>query len=473
MASSAIKLPPGAELVEEGPKLPPGAELVTDKPKEEPPFSFIDAGIGFAKGAARGVASTVFHGGDLIRKGLGMERVINRPEVQQGLTPKGTAETIGKGVEQVGEFFLPIPGLGKIKVAQGAGRLARAGAAAVRGAVDTGVKTAVQTGDVSEAGKAAVAGGVIAGGVEGAAKPLAKLLRSAAEKQYLKVLHPLGRKAKEASEVVVKAGAGGDDLLSRKVTGWSREGLRDRFVDEAEKAGQAIESEYAKLDATKKQAIGPIFNDFATWLQKETTTPQGHMKAGAQSLVEEANKQAKLILQLGNEAAPSEVWHIRRSLDKYIFKNLTADESLAAANEVRQGLANSIRHNLNTSNPTIDGLNKQYRLWQTASELIESNIRNERGKMEFAKNTGAIGRFLMGATIGGAEAAREGHTTPLELGTAAVIMGAAMSSTKWRTVSAVQKDKISQLLAKDPDAAAQLAARLTGVAAMPLRSEDK
>lgn len=371
-------------------------------------------------------------------------------------------EKTGSKILQGAELVAPIPGVSELKAVAGAGRLARAGLTAARGALDVGLKTAVQTGNAKEAAEAAVVGGGVGAAVEAAAKPLSKWFANAARKQYLKVLHPLGSKAKEASEVVAKQG-GGDDLIRRGITGWSKEGLADKFASEAEKTGKALEAEYAKLDKTKKQAIAPIFDSFQRWLEKETTTPGGHEKAGADALISEANKQVKLLLQLGDEASPSELWHIRRSIDKYVFRNLTADESAAAGNEIRQGLSNTIREHMNSDNPTVEGLNKEYRLWKTASELMMRNIRNERGKLDFAKNTGAIGRFLMGAAVGGGESYREGHS-PLEVGGAAVLMGMAMSSPKWRTVAAVQKDKIAQLLAAGQgQAAANLAARAAGV----------
>jgi hypothetical protein len=43
------------------------------------------AATDMAEGAAAGVASTMFHGGDLIRRATGMERVINTPEAQQAM----------------------------------------------------------------------------------------------------------------------------------------------------------------------------------------------------------------------------------------------------------------------------------------------------------------------------------------------------------------------------------------------------
>src|SRR3990172_13327504 len=39
--------------------------------------------VDLAEGAVAGLASTVYQGGDLIRRAVGSERIINKPEVQQ------------------------------------------------------------------------------------------------------------------------------------------------------------------------------------------------------------------------------------------------------------------------------------------------------------------------------------------------------------------------------------------------------
>jgi hypothetical protein len=67
-----------------------------------------------AVGAGKGAASTVFHGGDLIRRATGMQRVIQDPDVQALITPTSTAQKIGFGGEQAGEFIVPDTGISKI-----------------------------------------------------------------------------------------------------------------------------------------------------------------------------------------------------------------------------------------------------------------------------------------------------------------------------------------------------------------------
>jgi len=75
--------------------------------------------IDVARGAGAGLASTVFHGGDLIRRGLGMSRVIDTPEVQAGITPPQTAAgKTGFYGEQAAEFLAPMGAIGKATKAE-------------------------------------------------------------------------------------------------------------------------------------------------------------------------------------------------------------------------------------------------------------------------------------------------------------------------------------------------------------------
>ena len=78
-------------------------------PKQEPSI------VGdFLSGAGSGLASTVVHGGDLIRRGLGMERIIDKPDVQELMrAPDSTAGTIGRFAEGVAEFAVPLSKVSK------------------------------------------------------------------------------------------------------------------------------------------------------------------------------------------------------------------------------------------------------------------------------------------------------------------------------------------------------------------------
>lgn len=130
--------------------------------EKRPPPPVILAGAGqalgdLARGAGAGLASTVFQGGDIIRRGLGMERVIDRPEVQELMTaPDSMAGTIGKYGEQALEFAVPLSKL--TKATTGMNLIKRMGVEALGGAGVAGIQSG---GDPAAMTLGAAFGGVV------------------------------------------------------------------------------------------------------------------------------------------------------------------------------------------------------------------------------------------------------------------------------------------------------------------------
>lgn len=144
-----------------------------ETPMQHPHARIGQAMIDAVKGAGAGAASTLFHGGDLIRRGLGMERVIDRPEVQRAITPpESVGGKVGFGIEQAAEFGVPLARLARIT--KGAPLLKRM----MTDAASSAAVAAVQSG--GDAGNVTLAGGI------GAALPVAggglRLVKSMAGK---------------------------------------------------------------------------------------------------------------------------------------------------------------------------------------------------------------------------------------------------------------------------------------------------
>jgi len=66
----------------------------------------------FLTGIGKGIASTVYGGGDIIRKTLGMKRIY--PEIAPKLEAKTPAEKVGKFTEQAAEFLVPGTAISKV-----------------------------------------------------------------------------------------------------------------------------------------------------------------------------------------------------------------------------------------------------------------------------------------------------------------------------------------------------------------------
>lgn len=118
-------------------------------PDASPALGFAKGSAGavvdLAEGAVSGLASTVFRGGDLIRRATGMERVIDTPEVQQAMrAPDSFAGKAGQVIEQGAEFAYPLS-----KVSSGAAALSWVPRMAVEGAAGAGVAGVQSGGDQS------------------------------------------------------------------------------------------------------------------------------------------------------------------------------------------------------------------------------------------------------------------------------------------------------------------------------------
>ena len=123
-------------------------------PTESPLYPHARVGravIDAAKGAGAGALSTIYHGGDLIRRGLGMERVIERPNVQQAMTPpQSLPGKAGFLVEQAAEFGVPLARIARIT--KGAPLLKRMMADAAASTAVAGVQSGGETGNMALAG---------------------------------------------------------------------------------------------------------------------------------------------------------------------------------------------------------------------------------------------------------------------------------------------------------------------------------
>lgn len=151
------RMPSGQEMASIFSKLPPASAPVSAPSAQHPHARLGQQVIDAAKGVGAGAASTLFHGGDLIRRGLGMERVIERPEVQQAMTPPSSVGgNIGFYGEQAAEFGVPLARIAK--VTKGLPILQRMAGEAAASAGVAGIQSG---GDTTSMGVSAALGGAL------------------------------------------------------------------------------------------------------------------------------------------------------------------------------------------------------------------------------------------------------------------------------------------------------------------------
>lgn len=136
----------------------------------------VNASEDAARGVRAGAMSTVFHGGDLLRRATGTARVIDNPDVQALITPPTSPQgKLGYMAEQAAEFALP---LSKVSKATAASSLLTR--AAAEGAASAGV-TGLQTGgNPGLMGTAGTLGVVLPFAAAGGSAAVSALRRAAA-----------------------------------------------------------------------------------------------------------------------------------------------------------------------------------------------------------------------------------------------------------------------------------------------------
>lgn len=161
--------------------------------------TFARGAVDLAEGAASGAASTVFQGGDLLRRfSTGYERVIDKPEVKQAMkAPESFMGGAGKFLEQTAELAVPLTKISKATA--GMSLLKRALA---EGAGSAGVAAVQSGGDPAHVGIAGTLGAA-APAVSAVAKPAVAGL---SERLYQSALKPTWQMFKDEGQELIRYG---------------------------------------------------------------------------------------------------------------------------------------------------------------------------------------------------------------------------------------------------------------------------
>src|SRR5215831_2499340 len=432
---------------------------------------YLRAGVDVAEGAASGAASTVFHGGDLLRRGeiaiakelgvdpdklpqgvrdfFGLDRVIQRPEVQQAMTaPPSMAGTVGKFGEQAAEYL--VPGSIAAKITKGATLLPRAAAQAAAAAGVAGAQTGGDPTSMAVAGGLGAGGEAVASAVQ--SPTVQNYLREAAEKQYAKVINATKEGNKWLSQNVIVPG-----LLKQDVIAGSVKGLGRKAASNVEAFGQAIDNAWKALPAGTTAELDPVWNTIEKSAKDaltitDSTGRQVPLTQAAARGLDNIDFLKQTLLNVaeknpttGNLEVPVEkLRQLRQAWDEvatqakvYSGKDL-AD---AAIGKVHALGASAIRNQLAQDFPDIAALNKEFTFWKNVEDVVGDTVLRREGQAKplGQKIAGAAG-IAAGGLGGGVKGAVLGKQ----------IMEGLTQLTSWtgyRTLSAVSKNRLANALA--------------------------
>ena len=233
-------------------------------------------------------------------------------------------------------------------------------------------------------------------------------------------------------------------------------GSRAKLLRTAEaKTGQALEKlklAEAKIPEGTKIKIEPVFN----WLEKKKQKMVGARTATGEVLGNETGfaqieRMQELLIDLGDEVPYETIVNVRRVLDRevaeaggFFGKSLKDTSKLGA----KQEASNAIRKELAKERPDIARINAEFSLWKTTADILEETGRRTSGQstpmgQQLAQAAGGAG----GLAVGGATLGTGGAVGGAVAG-AVLFRGikAMMQSPKWKTVSAVKKQRLADAI---------------------------
>jgi len=436
-------------------------------------------------GVGAGVFSTLHGTGKL----LGYDS----PYLKELATPPDTAMgKTGKYLEQGAEYL--VPGMGAARGAallRNAPRVAQIAGRAGMEAVGAGATAALQSGGDPEAVRNAALLGGGASAVVGAAPMVAPALREAAVTQYGRFLNPTKEKFKRTAQRVIP------ELIQRREWTMSMPRLLNRAQDRMRFFGQQIDDVWQGMEQTGTTAqIDPIVQRLDDVAREHffTRNAQGQpvqLRGSAEAGFRELQGMAQTMMEASqfNPATGAREIPIRTLRELRQYWDEVADKSgaftkrpneladWARGRAARYG-GDAVRAELAQATPNLTALNQEFSFWRRVGDVAEETVARRTGQQK------PLTRQLMRAAgVGAGTAAGSAAGGVVGGGLGAVLGGVGMealqtmvSSPAWRTIAAVNKDRLANALAAADTGAAQFylnqLLRQAGMPAVTGRSES-
>jgi len=333
------------------------------------------------------------------------------------------------------------------------------------GGIATGAGIGAVTGKVAEVAAPIIGKAITsAGGFMKEAGAGSAALRSAAERQYAKVLAPTTKEMKQTTAKIVP------EIANRGIKAFSLKGLLSKAEEGLSGASQQLEAAWSALPEEHQTSVKPILESIAGAMDKLTIKG-----ADGKFIVPEGNAvrygklgqlRDELMSIVGDENAPTRLLReYRQTLDEMINKagkgfglGLKDSDILSA----RKTVANSIRNELAKANPDIAAINNEFTFWKRMHGVLSATIERKTGQaaplgQKMAQAAGTAAGFAHGGPLGAVEGG--------------IIMKNLVKlteSTGWNTLSASVKSRIADALASGEgnmiSEALSVAAKATGTA---------
>lgn len=429
-----------------------------------------DVGIG----AAKGLGQTVTNLGELVHMIPGVSRGVDAlygapvsqasfADANRVLASTNTAQAIGKGVEQIGEFFFPGGAVSRATKGLSLGRRL-----ALEGAVGGGVAAA----QGASAPEMAAAGAISA--LPGAV-PLKRLRASIAEhlsaKAAKRVTEGLGATTKrlknEAQRIAPE--------FARRGLGGSVEAVAEQSATKADDLGREIGQAIKGPIGQQTRATAPVVDALEKAKGKLTTQKldgSGELIVTDKPQWEALGKLQDVVREYGDEMSVAQMNALKKIYAKVTSRsggyNEKAGEILHTAPEAAKTFAAILRKEENGVE-ALSKLNKEFRFWKSLSNVTKATVdrRSSQGK-----GLTASVAPLIGAASGAASA--DNFWDAGQRGFIGALAGrkltTALQSPQWKFVRARYADSLAQALAgSNPERIGQVVGKILAAEAAHAR----
>ena len=246
-------------------------------------------------------------------------------------------------------------------------------------------------------------------------------------------------------------------LIDRGVTAITRKGLAAKINATIQDVGAKLENAWGNIPDEAGRPAAEVYKAIDSGLEDSfmKPDPQGKMQLTGpdaqhgydfgQSLKEYLKAHETVDPATGQAVIPyKSLKQFRQSWDDLVAgKNGYAGSDLANDTKATayRASANGLRDILNTDNPTVAALNREYKFWSDAGQVVDDTVSRTSSQGKSLSRRGAkMAGYVFGYGHGGYLGAAIG-------GAAMDGLESVISSPAWRTVSAVAKSKLADALA--------------------------
>lgn len=369
------------------------------KPAPKPAPTGQTGVAGVLTGAAKGLANTVIGLGEAAYDYVpGVSQVSDAAQklvfgdvkpagalftqARKDVAPTTTAERIGQGVEQIGEFFAPVGAVGKV------GKAAEVAKAGLLGRAQTGSTT-----------QGAVTAGLSAIPLGGIASKAAGALQQSAEKGVARALGATKEWAKS------EAGKLAPQMLQRGVGG-SRPAMLAQASAQTSKLSKDIAAEVAAAAARGDTVSGASFASAIDKARQTLLIPDAsgavRVVPGAEAVVKRLDKLDDFVRTLGPDIPIDKAQKLKQTWDQIVSKaGLYGQKAGASSTDsanawATREAASAFRKLISTGNPALDAINKEFAFWKGLQGVLKETAQRTQ-----AQSSG-LGASIMGAAGAGA-----------------------------------------------------------------------